>query len=185
MNELLKLAVDGYDGLARWNRIKTVKASMSVEGALSEAKGHLAEMKDLRVEARLQEHRLVIHYVGFDKRSVFTGSRVNVETENGRLLDFRENPRSSYAGHVFETPWDDFTTRTLPAMLYGPTLRSHFSIPTLGSRSQNSVHGKKTESYGDPCRRPFRHPLRVTHKRRSLILDKRGCSDDTSTRLTF
>jgi hypothetical protein len=110
MNDLLTLAVDAHGGLVRWNQFKAVNARMSVEGVLWQTKGHLPEMKDLRVEARLQEQHLVIHYVGFDKRTVFTGSRVNVETESGRLLDFRENPRSSYAGQVFETPWDDIHT---------------------------------------------------------------------------
>ena len=72
MNDLLTLAVNARGSLVRWSQFKTVSASMSMEGALWEAKGHLPEMKDLRVEGLCSP-----------------GSRVNVETENGRLLDFR------------------------------------------------------------------------------------------------
>ena len=34
MNDLLRLAVDAHGGLARWNRLKTVKASVSITGAI-------------------------------------------------------------------------------------------------------------------------------------------------------
>jgi hypothetical protein len=134
VNDLLTLAVDAHGGLVRWKQFKTVKARMSMEGALWQGKGHLPEMKDMRVEARLHEQRLIIDHVGFDKRTVFTGNKVTVETENGRLLEFRENPRSSYAGQVFETPWDDIHDATSQAVRYGPILRSHLSIPILDSQ---------------------------------------------------
>jgi hypothetical protein len=144
MNDLLTLAVDAHGGLARWNQFKTVNARISMEGALWQAKGHLPEMKDTRVEARLQEQRLVIHHVGFDKRTMFTGDRVTVETENGRLLDFRENPRSSYAGQVFETPWDDihnayFTSCALWTYLTVPFVYTYpgFAVTELSPWREN------------------------------------------------
>jgi predicted SnoaL-like aldol condensation-catalyzing enzyme len=71
MNDLLTLAVDAHRGLARWNQFTKVNARMSMEGTLWQAKGHLPERKDMRVEAHLQEQPLVIHDVGFDKRTVF------------------------------------------------------------------------------------------------------------------
>jgi hypothetical protein len=115
-----------------------------MEGALWQAKGHLPEMKDMRVEARLHQQRLVIHHVGFDKRTVFTGNNVTVETENGRLLDFRENPRSSYAGQVFETPWDDihnayFTSYALWTYLTVPFVYTYpgFAVTELSLWREN------------------------------------------------
>jgi hypothetical protein len=144
MIDLLMLAVDAHGGLARWNRFKTLNARMSMEGALWQAKGHLTEMKDLRVEARLQEQRLVIHYVGFDKRTVFTGTKVTVETEDGRLVDCRENPRSSYRGQVFETPWDDihnayFTSYALWTYLTVPFVYTYpgFAVTELSPWREN------------------------------------------------
>jgi hypothetical protein len=144
MSDLLTLAVDAHGGLARWNQFKTVKARMSMEGALWQAKGHLPEMKDMRVEARLHEQRLVIDHVGCDKRTVFTVNRVTVEIENGRLLDFRENPRSSFAGQVFEAPWDDihnayFTSYALWTYLTVPFVHTYpgFAVTELSPWREN------------------------------------------------
>jgi hypothetical protein len=39
MNDLLQVAVNAHGGLERWNQLKTVKASVSITGAIWQLKG--------------------------------------------------------------------------------------------------------------------------------------------------
>ena len=60
MNELLELAVDAAGGLDRWKQLKSVRASMSITGAIYHLKGKPDVLKDITVEAQLQEQALTI-----------------------------------------------------------------------------------------------------------------------------
>ena len=107
MNELLKLAVKAHGGLERWNVLKAVKVDMSITGGIWYVKGKPDVLKDVTVEARLHEEKLVIHYRDQNRRTTFDPHLIISETEDGKLLERRENPRESFAGQVRETPWDD------------------------------------------------------------------------------
>ena len=107
MNELLKLAVKAHGGLERWNVLKAVKVDMSITGGIWYVKGKPDVLKDVTVEARLHEEKLVIHYRDQNRRTTFDPQLIISETEDGKLLERRENPRESFAGQVRETPWDD------------------------------------------------------------------------------
>ena len=64
-------------------------------------------LKDVSIEAHLHKERLTTHFNGQGKRTVFEANRISVETEAGRLLESRDDPRSAFRGHTRQTPWDD------------------------------------------------------------------------------
>jgi hypothetical protein len=107
MNDLLQVAVDAHGGLSRWNQLKRVKASLSITGAIWQVKGKPDILKDVSIEAELHKERLTTHFNGKGIRTVFEPNRVIVETEGGRLVDNRDDPRSAFRGHTRQTPWDD------------------------------------------------------------------------------
>jgi hypothetical protein len=107
MNSLLKLAIEAHGGVDRWNHLKSLKASLSVTGGIWEVKGKKDILKDIRIELPLHEERLVTHFVGQNKRFVFTPRQVSIEDEQGHLIEKRDEPRRAFAGQKFETPWDD------------------------------------------------------------------------------
>jgi len=107
MNDLLQVAVDAHGGLSRWNQLKRVKASLSITGAIWQVKGKPDILKDVSIEAELHKERLTTHLNGKGIRTVFEPNRVIVETEGGRLVDNRNDPRSAFRGHTRQTPWDD------------------------------------------------------------------------------
>jgi hypothetical protein len=107
MNELLQVAVDAHGGLERWNQLKTVKASVSITGAIWQVKGKPDVLKDVSIEAELHKQRLTTQYNGQGKRTVFEPKRIAIQTESGRLVDSRDDPRSAFQGHTRQTPWDD------------------------------------------------------------------------------
>ena len=52
MNDLLRVAVDAHGGSSRWNQLKTVKASLSITGAIWHVKGKPDVLKDVSIEAQ-------------------------------------------------------------------------------------------------------------------------------------
>lgn len=138
----------------------------------------------MRVEAQFREQHLTIHFMGSNKRTVFTPNRVTVESEEGRLLESWGNPRSSCAGQAFDTPWDDihdacFTSYALWTYLTVPFLYTH-----LGFAVQELETWRESGEVCGLCGRIFPSLFRVTHNLRCLISAPTGCFDDTNTRWT-
>jgi hypothetical protein len=79
MNTLLKLATEAHGGIDRWSQLKTLKASLSVTGAIWHIKGRPDVLKDIRIELPIHEKRLITHLVGQNKRFVFAPHQVVVE----------------------------------------------------------------------------------------------------------
>lgn len=127
MHDLLQVAVDAHGGLERWNRLKTVKASLSITGAIWQLKGKPDVLKDVNIEAELHRERLTIHFNGQDKRAVFQPNQIEVQTESGHILDLRRNPRSTFKGHTQLTPWDDLHV----AYFSSYALWNYLTIPFL------------------------------------------------------
>lgn len=107
MNNLLELALEAHGGLARWSQLETLTADLSVTGALWRIKGQAGALQQIRIEAELPRQKLTTHFRGQDKRTTFTPDFVTLQSEGGRQLQCRENPRSSFAGQVLNSPWDE------------------------------------------------------------------------------
>ena len=107
MNSLLKLATEAHGGVDRWNHLKSLKADLSVTGGIWYVKGRPDVLKDIRIECPLHQERLTTHFVGQNKRFVFTPHQVSVADEQGHLVESRDDPRRAFEGQSYETPWDD------------------------------------------------------------------------------
>jgi hypothetical protein len=127
MPDLLQAAVDAHGGLSRWNHLRTVKASLSITGAIWQLKGKPDALKDITIEAELHNERLITHFNGQGLRTVFEPNRITVQTENGRLVDSHVDPRSAFRGHTRETPWDDMHV----AYFSSYALWNYLTIPFL------------------------------------------------------
>jgi hypothetical protein len=63
-------------------------------------------LDDVVVTASLHEERVSHRPFGaVDRHSSFTPERVAIETGDGTVLEALDQPRASFAGHTFETPW--------------------------------------------------------------------------------
>ena len=130
MNDLLALAVKAHGGLDRWNKVKAIKVAASLTGAIWWVKGKGDYLKDVVVTAETQEERLILDFPGQNKRSIFKPNRIVNETSNGTLIEARDDPEKSFAGHQRETPWDDihvvyFAGEALWTYLNTPFLYTH------------------------------------------------------------
>jgi hypothetical protein len=125
--DLLRAAVEVHGGLLRWSQLKTVKASLSITGAIWRLKGKPDMLKDISIEAELHRERLTTLFNGQGLCTVYEPHRLTIQTESGRLMDSRDDPRSAFRGHTRETPWDDMHV----AYFSSYALWNYLTIPFL------------------------------------------------------
>ena len=130
MTELLKRAVHCHGGLARWEQLNTLAASMSITGAIWAPKGQPDALVDIRVEAQLHTEHVVIHQLPRRKKFIFTPQRITQETESGEPLGARDNPRESFKGQTQLSPWDDLHL----GYFCGYALWTYLTVPFLYTR---------------------------------------------------
>lgn len=109
MDELLTLAVKAHGGLDRWNAFKTLRAELSVDGAIWRIKQQPGLLTEKVFELATHEERLTITpFTAPDRRSTFVPGRLALETLDGTVVEQRDDPQASFAGQLRETPWDKF-----------------------------------------------------------------------------
>jgi hypothetical protein len=109
MNDLLTFALEAHGGLQRWNEFTTLKAELSVDGAIWHAKQQPGLLAEKVFEIDTHNERLTITpFTAPDRRSVFVPDRLVLETLDGTVIESRDDPEAAYAGHTLETPWDKF-----------------------------------------------------------------------------
>jgi hypothetical protein len=62
-----------------------------------------------------------------EANAVFEPNRITVQTESGRIVTNRDDPRSAFRGHTQQTPWDDMHL----AYFSSYTLWNYLTIPFL------------------------------------------------------
>ena len=106
MNNLLAYVIEAHGGLNAWNKHQTLHANVSIGGALWDVKGLPGLFKNTHVELNLHSQRVITHLVDVDERIVFRPNEVSLESEMGKILDTRSNPRSAFAGQSADSKWD-------------------------------------------------------------------------------
>jgi hypothetical protein len=108
MSELRDLVISAHGGIERWNKVKAIEGDMSITGALWARKGWPDVLKNVRVIADAKSQWISYHpFIREDQRSSCLPDRSVIETQDGKPIKDRKNPRSSFEGHTVETPWDD------------------------------------------------------------------------------
>ena len=106
MSDLLETVIDAHGGMERWNQLHQVSARLVQGGALWALKGQADVLDDVVVTAGLHEERVSHHPFGApDRHSAFSPERVAIESDDGTVIEALGQPRDSFAGHQFETPW--------------------------------------------------------------------------------
>lgn len=107
MSDLLDLAIDAHGGWERWRQIEALRAHVGIGGAIWSVKGWPGIFDD--AEVSIETRRQHVEYTPFveaGRRSVFEPERTAIVTESGELIEERQSPRTTFAGHAITTPWD-------------------------------------------------------------------------------
>jgi hypothetical protein len=127
MNDLLQIAVQAHGGLKRWNQVKAMKVVASITGAIWFVKSKGDCLKNVVMTVDATKEQVITDFPGQDRRSIFEPERVAMEKDDGTLIESRDDPESSFAGQLRETPWDDFHV----AYFQGEALWTYLNTPFL------------------------------------------------------
>jgi hypothetical protein len=130
MNDLLQLAVKAHGGLDRWNKVKAIKVAASITGAIWYVKGQGNTLTNVVLTAETKRESLTVDFPGQNKRARFVPDRIVIETENGALIESREDPEKWFEGQKRETPWDEIHV----AYFVGEALWTYLNTPFLYTR---------------------------------------------------
>lgn len=107
MPELLDEVLEAHGGLDEWRRFRHVRATIVTGGGLWAIKGQPQDPMPRQMSvATDHEWSSVRPFGADDQRTAFTPDRVAIEKLDGRVVSERFDPRASFDGHVFDTPWD-------------------------------------------------------------------------------
>lgn len=173
MKDLINLAINAQGGLAQWRKFHTVSAHLVVGGVLWEQKGHAGTIEQVDVTVNLLEQK-TSHIPGSAWHTAYTPDRIAIETGNGDVVEELYNPRASYAGHGWETPW----TGLQLAYFTGYATWNYFNTPFQFARPGFAfLETEPWEENGQVWRRlQVTWPKDIhTHSRQQVLyLDKEG-----------
>jgi len=128
MSDLLAMAIRAHGGIDRWNEFSTLRAELSIGGAIWDVKRQPGLLTDKVFEIQTREERLTITpFTKPDLRAVFVPNRQVLETLDGEIVETRDNPEAAFAGHTRETPWDKFHV----AYFASEALWTYLTLPFL------------------------------------------------------
>ena len=108
MSELRDLVIDAHGGIDRWNKVRAIEGDMSIAGAMWARKGWPDALKNVHVTADTKCQWISYRpFISEGMSSVCTPDRTLLETQDGKPIKDRKNPRAAFDGHTVETPWDD------------------------------------------------------------------------------
>jgi hypothetical protein len=125
--DLLAVALEAHGGLERWNEFKTLKAELSVDGAIWHVKQQHGPLADKVFEIDTHAQRLTI--------TPFAA----LETLDGTVIESRDDPGAAYAGQTLETPWDKFHVAYFASEALWTYLTSPFLSTYPGFESEETT----------------------------------------------
>jgi hypothetical protein len=105
LSDLLDLALGAHGGWDYWQRLSKLMANASVGGGLWAVKGKGGSLDNLVAEVECHQQRVI--FISPEWRGIYTPNRTAIETNDGKIVESRDNPRAAFEGHVVETKWDN------------------------------------------------------------------------------
>jgi hypothetical protein len=173
--DLAQFAIEAHGGLERWNRFSTISAHLIQGGVFWGAKGKADVLRDVTVKVDLRNEKVSHWPFGSeDRRSRFEPQRVALENANGEVIEELLQPRSSFKGHTFETPWTDLRL----AYFVGCAMWTYLSTPFFLARPDiQSEEIEQWQEGGETWRRmKVRFPKDIaTHSTEQILyFDQQG-----------
>ncbi len=128
MNALVSKIVDAHGGLERWRKFSLLKARLSQGGALWTLKGQPSTLSETNVAVNLiREWASHSPFGPEGKVSSFEPGKVTLTNSQGKVVEELMDPRSSFAGHTLETPWNELQL----AYFAGCAMWTYLNMPFL------------------------------------------------------
>ncbi|WP_374771892.1 hypothetical protein OG756_40410 [Streptomyces sp. NBC_01310] len=153
MTDLTTTVIAAHGGLERYRQYHSAEVRFRSGGALWALKGQSGVLDSSTVRVDLdRQHASHRPFTGPGLHSSFTAERVAVETDDGQVLAERLDPRSSFAGHTLETPWDELHLAYFAGYAMWTYLTSPFTFASPGFTAEELPLAPATEE-GEVWRR--------------------------------
>jgi hypothetical protein len=126
--DLLDSVLHAHGGLDKWRQFSRVHATIVTGGELWAIKGQPQDPLPRRMTVGLDHEWASLRPFGADdQKTAFAPERIAIEKLDGRVVSERRNPRESFDGHEFATPWDPLQR----AYFNGYALWTYLTTPFL------------------------------------------------------
>ena len=78
LDNLLKIAIEAHGGLNAWNQFESLRASVSIGGALWDQKQLPGLFNNSRIDLKLRQQQVITRLPDISERIVFTPSQVSL-----------------------------------------------------------------------------------------------------------
>ena len=167
MNNLLETAIVAHGGLERWKRLKSLKASLSVTGALWETVGKAGFLKDIEIDLQLHEQKFITELPSQKKRFIFQPKLVVIESESGQERREFANPRKAFEGMDRTTPWQDIHIAYFNSYALWNYLTAPFQFASPGYNSQELGQWEENGEFWRPLKVTFPDGI-ATHTKEQI-----------------
>ncbi|MGF9565004.1 hypothetical protein AAIH70_15930 [Neorhizobium sp. BT27B] len=128
MNALVSKIIDAHGGLQQWRKFSSLRARLNQGGALWTLKGHPTTLSVTTVTVDLRREWASHSPFGPEAMlSSFEPGRVALSNADGEVLEELLDPRSTFAGHTLETPWNELQL----AYFAGCAMWTYLNMPFL------------------------------------------------------
>ncbi|MBC7898537.1 MAG: hypothetical protein H7070_00665 [Saprospiraceae bacterium] len=125
---LVKLALDAHGGYGRWKQFNKVTAKVVSGGFLWGMKGIDIDETPRRMTSAFRNQWTRTEPFGeAEWHMIYTPERVVIESQTGEIVAEQQNPRDTFAGHDWETPW----TPLQLAYFNGYAMWTYYNLPFL------------------------------------------------------
>jgi hypothetical protein len=160
LDSLLELALKAHGGLDAWNKFRALHVDISIGGALWDVKGLPGLFDDTHFELDLKRERVVASLIDLGERIIFTPNEMSLESDEGKTVEVRCNPRDSFAGQTGDSKWDKlhagyFCSYALWGYLTTPFLYTYPGFEARGKCDVRRNNGGIPAAPGHARRRVF------------------------------
>lgn len=164
---LAEKMIKAHGGMPAWERASAIELAMHGGGLLTTMKGQRRTMSDVRLTIPTTGQRTVVApYPRAGQRGIFDEGSVRIETDDGEVVERRDDPRPLFRTLRRQFRWDDLD------LLYfaGYAMWNYISVPFVLLREGYDLEAKddRTLVVSFP-------PSVQTHSRtQSFVLDEDG-----------
>jgi hypothetical protein len=125
---LLTEVLDAHGGMDRWHQFSKVRSSVVSGGFLWGMKGIALDDTPRSITSEFRRQRTRVEPFGqVDWHMLYEPARVVIESQAGEVVAQQDNPRTTFAGHAWETPW----TPLQLAYFNGYAMWTYYNLPFL------------------------------------------------------
>ncbi|PVX83644.1 hypothetical protein [Paraburkholderia unamae] len=172
MNSLAQTIIDAHGGLTQWRKFTKIHADLSQGGALWALKGKGGILDQTTVTVAT-DRQWASHapFGTLAARTEFTGDTIALLDESQNIVETANKPRSSFAGHTLETPWNSLQLAFFAGCAMWTYLNTPFVLAWPGVECEDAGEWKEQDEIWRKVIVRYPDSLEVFSKVQAIYVD--------------